>query len=272
MPSKKILITGVYGLIAGATYLHLTEHPNEYDVYGLARRRHPSDRVSEDRKLEVPDDHFILSDLSSLEQLRTAFEGIHTVVHMAADPSGAGGWESVLDNNITGTYNVFEACRLAGVKRIVSARSIQASSGYRTEEPYRALIEGRLNDVPDPLPIITKDAPTRPMNIYAASKVWGEGLARTYADVHGLSCLCLRIGWVLAEDRPPRAESGDVWCSQRDIVQIIRRCIDAPESLRYDIFYGLSNNKTLWADISHAHKILGYIPQDRAEDRLPSPN
>jgi hypothetical protein len=81
-----------------------------------------------------------------------------------------------------------------------------------------------------------------------------------------MSCICLRIGWVVAEDRPPIPRAIPEWCSQRDIAQLVRLCVDAPETLRYDVFYGLSNNRYGWVDISHAREVLGYSPQDRAED------
>ncbi|MDA0748006.1 MAG: NAD(P)-dependent oxidoreductase [bacterium] len=268
MPPKAILITGVYGLIAGAAYTHLAQSPDQYEVYGLARRRQTSDRVPEGRIPDIPDNRFILSDLSDLKQLQEVFANIHTVVHMAADPRPEAPWESILHSNIQGTYNVFEAARLAGVKRILYASSGQATLGYRLEEPYKAISEGRYDNVPDPIPQITRTSPTRPMNIYGASKVWGEGLARTYADVHGLSSLVLRIGWVVAEDQPPTPITRDVWCSQRDIVQLIECCINAPESLRYDIFYGMNDDRYRWVDIDHARKTVGFNPQDRAADFL----
>jgi nucleoside-diphosphate-sugar epimerase len=107
---------------------------------------------------------------------------------------------------------------------------------------------------------------TRPLNIYASSKVWGEGLAHTYAFRHGMSCLCLRIGWVVAEDRPPVPRAISEWCSQRDIAQLVRLCVEAPDSLRFDTFYGLSHNKFGWVDIDHARQVLGYEPEDSAED------
>ena len=265
MPPKKVMVTGVYGLIAGAVYNRLVEVPDRYDVYGLARRRQDSVRVPEGRALEVPEGKFVLSDLSDLDEVRGAMEGMEVVVHMAADPSGAGGWESVLKSNLIGAYNVFEGCRLAGVQRVIFASSIQASSGYRREEPYVAIAEGRFEDVPDPVPMVTHEMPTRPLNIYASSKVWGEALARTYSDVHGMSCLCLRIGWVVAEDRP-RPNSGDIWCSQHDIVEVTECCVNAPESVRFDIFYGMSDNRYRWVDLDHAREVVGYAPRDRAED------
>jgi nucleoside-diphosphate-sugar epimerase len=266
---KKVMITGVYGLIAGAIYNRLVSNPAEYDVYGLARRRQDSDRVAPDRVIDVPEEKFTLSDMQDLDQMAKAFEGMNVVLHMAADPSGSNGWESILKSNIIGGYHAFEACRLANVKRIVYASSIQASSGYKAYvEPYRSIGKEDAEDLPDPLPIVTKDMPTRPTNIYASSKVWGESVARFYSDVHGLSCLCIRIGWVLGTDKPTRASANDIWCSQRDIVEISECCVNAPEDIRYDVYYGMSDNADRWVDIESAREMIGYVARDRAEDRI----
>ena len=172
----------------------------------------------------------------------------------------------MLKSNLIGAYNVFEGCRLAGVKRVVFASSIQASAGYRREAPYAAIAEGRFENLPEPIPMVTEKMPVRPLNVYASSKVWGEALARTYSDTHGMSCICLRIGWVVAADRPPNQRSGDIWCSQRDIAELIKCCIDAGDEIRFDIFYGMSDNRRRWVDIAHARERVGYVPQDGAED------
>ena len=178
-------------------------------------------------------------------------------------------FDHILQGNLIGAYNVFEACRQAEVKRIVYASSVMASWGYHFDEPYRAIWEGRFEDVPEPIPIVTHTHPVRPTETYSASKVWGEALARSYSDVHGLSCICLRIGWVNAQDRPIRRQgAGSIWCSQRDIVQLVERCVNAPEDVRFDIFYGASDNRYRWVDIAHAREVVGYVPQDSAEDCL----
>ena len=159
MTTKKVMITGVYGLIAGAIYNHLVQYPQKYDVYGLARRRRDSDRVAPERTLNVPDDKFFLSDLSNLEEVVRAFSGIDAVVHMAADASGQAGFQSVLKSNLIGGYHAFEACRQAGVKRIIFASSIQVSSGYGREEPYSRVSRGEYDG--EPQPIVTHTMPTR---------------------------------------------------------------------------------------------------------------
>ena len=265
MEPRKVLVTGVYGLIAGAIYNRFKAQPTRYDVYALARRRHLSDRAPEAMTLDIPEEKFFLADLSDLEAVRRAVEGMDVVVQMAADPRPEASWENILSSNVIGAYNVFEACRLAGVKRIIYASSVMATWGYQIDEPYKAIQECRFEDVPAVIPIVAHTDPTRPTELYSASKVWGEALARIYSDQHGISCICLRIGWVNAEDRAWKPELGAVWSSQRDIVQLVERCVDAPDDLRFDIFYGLSNNRYRWADIEHPREVVGYVPQDRAE-------
>ena len=141
---KKILITGVYGLIGNVVYRELNQTPDEYDVYGLARRRASSDRIPEDQTVVLPDDHFHLANLTDFDAVQRAVSGMDVVVHMAADPSGSQGFESILQSNLIGAYHIFEACRLEGVKRVIYASSIQVSFGYWDTEPYKTLREADL--------------------------------------------------------------------------------------------------------------------------------
>ena len=264
--AKKVLITGVYGLIGNVVYKELMQNPDAYDVYGLTRRRVSSDRIPQDETAMLPEDHFHLANLNDYEGVQRAVEGMDVVVHMAADPSGSRGFDSILQSNLIGAYHIFEACRLQGVKRVIFASSIQVSFGYYDTEPYKSLRQARFIEVEEPIPQVTADMVTRPMNLYASSKVWGEGLAHTYAHRFGMSCICLRIGWVVAEDRPPMPYAITEWCSKRDIAQLVRLCVEAPDSLKFDTFYGLSHNRYGWVDIEHARKVLGFEPEDSAED------
>jgi nucleoside-diphosphate-sugar epimerase len=115
-------------------------------------------------------------------------------------------------------------------------------------------------------PLITHETPVRPTGLYGASKVWGEALARYYADAHGLSMICLRIGHVVTEDRPLTIRDFSVWCSQRDIARMIGHALDAPDGLRFDVFFVVSDNRWSYRDVAHARDVLGWSPLDRAED------
>jgi len=265
MPSqKKILITGATGQIGYMTYKRLREQPETYEGYALDCRRGPSDRVPKSWTVDLDETHFILGDLADFNTIRRAVEGMDVVVHIGADPEGDS-WESLLNNNIIGTYNVFEASRDAGVGRIVAASSIMVSQGHQEQEPYKAMMERRHADIPAETPMITPDIPAEPRGLYAATKVWTESLARTYAHRYAMSCICVRVGQV-ERDRPRPPDGADIYVSQRDIVQMFERCVNAAEFIRFDIFHGLSNNDLRWADIEDARRKIGYIPQDRAED------
>ena len=127
------------------------------------------------------------------------------------------------DPNLIGTYNVFEAARQAGVQRVIYASSGSTITGWEQVQPYRALVSGDYNKVNRPWPMITHETPTRPAGVYGATKVWGEALAWHFTDSSDLSILSLRIGLVNAEDRPTDARQFSVWCSQRDISQMVER-------------------------------------------------
>jgi len=275
MREKKfsVLRTGANGLIGNLVYTHLDSQPNKYTVYGNARRAQPSNRVNMTKYTPIPDDRMRLGDLTDFTAMQRAVEGIDVVVHMAADASGRLGWESIHENNIQGTYNVFEASRLAGVKRIIFASTNQVVFGYMRDEPYTALFEQDLDNVnPDDFPSVDFTQPTKPLNYYACSKVFGEALSHMYAHSHQMSCLNLRIGWVTHDDQLPHPRARVLWCSQRDIIQIVELCILAPEDLRYDVFHGQSENTYNFLDIQHTIDVLGYQPQDNAEVRLKNPS
>ena len=250
MARKKVLITGMSGLIGGVVRQHLE---GQYEMSALNRS-------------DVPGVACHRADIADLEAILPAFEGKDTVVHLAAFAQDNASWDEVLPHNVIGTYNVFEASHRSGVKRIIFASSGAATSGCEQEMPYRALVEGLYDEVPETWEKMTHQSLTRPNGLYGCSKVWGETLARHFTDTSDLSIICLRIGAVNSVDRPFEPRHFSVWCSQRDISQLVERCIEAPDSLRFDIFYAVSNNKWSYRDVEHARKVLGFVPQDAAED------
>ena len=66
MSAKKILITGVSGLIGSSVYQRLVQVPDRYDVYGFSRRKVPSVRVPEGRDIQIPSDHFRLGEVQDI--------------------------------------------------------------------------------------------------------------------------------------------------------------------------------------------------------------
>jgi uronate dehydrogenase len=227
----RVLITGAAGEIG--TVLRA----------GL-RGRYPLLRLADARAMSPADagEETVLADLAELPAALRVTEDINCVVHLAGVPREAP-WEQILANNIVATYNIFEAARRNRVKRVIFASSNHAVGYYRVGRKLGAT------------------EPPRPDTRYGASKVFGEALGRLYADKHGVSVACLRIGSFRA--RPRNARELRTWISHRDTVQLVQRCIDAA-SLHYLVAYGVSaNTRRQWHDDA-AHSI-GYRPMDDAE-------
>jgi len=186
----------------------------------------------------------VAADIRDIAAMEKATAGIDCVVHLAGQSTEAE-WEKVLPLNIEGCYNVFEAARRSGVKRIVFASSNHAIGFHRRER------------------VIDDQILPRPDTRYGVSKVFGEALGRLYADKHGLSVACLRIGTFVTPDRPKDARQLLTWISHRDMVQLVRRCIDHPH-YHFIVVYGVSDNlRSRWDNINV--RFLGYRPQDDSE-------
>src|SRR4029450_443160 len=91
----------------------------------------------------------------------------------AQSPDTRGEWEPVLRDNVVGTYNVFEAARRAGVKRVIYASSGATVSSIERDAPYAALAAGRYDEVAE-WPGLHHESGTRPEGLYGCSKIWGE--------------------------------------------------------------------------------------------------
>jgi nucleoside-diphosphate-sugar epimerase len=268
-PPIKVLTTGAYGLIGNLVYAHLAKQPERYDAYGSARRLQPSVRVQTMPFTPIPEEKMRLADMSDFEAVKRMVEGMDVIVHMAASPDGDAPWETVLQSNIIGAYNLFEASRLAGVKRVIYASTNMVVFGYLSDTSFQAAFAKGLENIPpEEWRTIRHDDPTRSTTYYASSKIFGESLAHMYSHVHKMSCIVIRIGWVTDDDKPHGRGGRILWCSHRDIIQLVERCINAPDSLRFDVFFGQSNNRYNFVDIQHPRDVLGYDPQDSAEDYL----
>jgi NAD+ dependent glucose-6-phosphate dehydrogenase len=257
--SKRVLVTGGNGVI-GRILLDAWRASGKYDATGLTRKPGPYGDVN--------------ADITYLEAVTAAFDGIDTVVHMAASSAVGSTWEDVLPSNLVGTYTVFEAARRAGVAQVIFA------SSNHTVGTNENLYAPALYELDHPL-VLTETSELRPDSLYGVSKVYGEAMARYYVDHHGLKAACLRIGTVQDPEAPghphnlwkPERDTEDgieakrlriraTWLSERDCVQLIERAIDA--DLDWFVGYGISNNPRQFWDIQHAREVLGYKPQDAA--------
>ena len=189
---------------------------------------------------------FVQAELADMRQVEAAVDGIEGIVHLGGF-SVEGPWETILNSNIIGCYNLFEAARRKRVKRIVFASSNHAVGFY----PRRRRIGTH--------------APVRPDSRYGVSKAFGEALGALYSDKHGMVVTCLRIGNV--GPRPLDVRRLSIWISPEDIVQLIRIGLEHPD-IRFDIVYGASDNAASWWDNSRARQ-LGYRPTGKGEDHRP---
>ncbi len=257
----KILITGAYGLVGSVVYKHLLKARPEDEIFGLGRRRHRSDRVDPEEAFDISEDRLFVSDLSDLGEVTRILTGFDTIVHMAADPRPEAPWESVLNSNIVGSYNIFEGSVRAGVKRVVAASTVMVSWGYFDEEPYQSMRAGTTDPATAGLHRITPADPVRPTCLYASSKVCVEALARTYTSTQPISIICLRIGTVNADDQPSPG-CPDCWCSHRDISQMVEKCIVAKPSTKFAVYYAVSESPWRSFDLEGPRQEVGYVPMD----------
>ena len=245
---QNILVTGATGLIGSA-------------LIASARDRYAFRALNRGPLTTLPCHR---ADIADYGAILPAFDGIHTVVHLAAHIQNEP--DAIFNANLQGTTNVINAALSTGVRRIVFASSGSVMSGYAQISPYKELLSGNYDALPESWPMLTHDSPLRPVGLYAASKIWGEELGRECANEHKLSVLCLRFGRINPQNRPTQPREYAVWCSHRDAVKAIDKAIAAPADLRFGTFFVNSENRYGYRDLERGRELLGYVPEDRAED------
>ena len=227
---KTVLITGASGDVG----THLRR-----ELAGRYKVRLSDLRPLQDKKRE---EQFMQADISEMSHAKRITRGVDAIVHLGGY-SVEGPWEPIHKANIVGCYNVFEAARQNGVKRILFATSNHAVGFYRRDQT----IDHRVYPRPD--------------GRYGVSKAFGEMLGSLYSEKYGMQVFLMRIGNVHPFPIDKRRLS--IWFSPRDLAQLVSIGIDHPD-IRFEIVYGVSGNKRSWYDNANAHR-LGYKPQDDAE-------
>ena len=181
-------------------------------------------------------------ELANAAAVHALLEGVDVVLHFGG-VSVEKPFEEVLPANIVGIYNLYEAARRHGVRRVIFASSNHVTGFYTQGE------------------VITPQHPVRPDSYYGLSKVYGEGMAQFYFDRYGLETVSLRIGssWPEPVDRRMLA----TWLSYEDLERLIAAAMSAPV-VGHSIVYGMSDNgRVFWDNASASH--IGFRAEDSSE-------
>jgi uronate dehydrogenase len=205
----------------------------------------------------------VVADITDASALRHAMRDIGTLIHLAATPDDDDFLTRLLPNNLLGVYQVMEAAREAGVRRLILASSGQVVWYQRFTGPFP----------------IRADVPPTPRSWYAAAKMFLEAAARAFAEGHGLNTLVVRLGWcprsrAQVEELAATPWGHDVYLSPADAGRFFVCAVEAPADLRFAIVYATS--RPVRADLydpAPARDLLGFEPRDTwpqgVEDWLP---
>lgn len=229
---KTILLTGASGRIGSCLRAAFR---NDYHLI-LFNRSKISDLGVNER--------YICGDTADFEALAKAADGADTIVDMAAAIGGQSFREKLLPTNILGTYNVFEVARTTGIRRVIYGSTHHVVGCY----PAGLCLDEK--------------APVRPDSMYAVTKCFAEAMGRLYSEKAGLQVVCIRIG--VFREQPLEERHLALWISPRDMVRLIRCALEVPK-IQFEIVNGISKNDRNWLDLTYAHKVLGYAPEDNAE-------
>jgi uronate dehydrogenase len=236
---RRLLITGAAGQIGSVLRPALRETAERIRLHDVCPLSNPT------RQEEL-----MSGDLTVPGIAESAMQGVDCVIHLAGIARETGGSpRQILEANVIGTQNVYEAARLAGVKRFIFASSNHVIGFYRANR------------------FVGPETPCRPSGHYGVSKVFGEAMGRLYADKYGMEIACLRIG--AFRDRPGNLRELGGWISPRDMVRLVRCCVEAPP-FHFLVIYGVSaNTRNKWGDDGAARGHVGYVTEDNAEDHAP---
>lgn len=260
-----VLVTGASGRVGTAILDHLDRQQYNFTLVDREDDEHHETYVA---------------DITDYGGIRPAFDSQDAVVHLAGYPKPDGSWEQTLENNIVGMYNTLEAAKDADVETFVFASTNHVVGMYEVEnspdiyEPEFGLV-------------VDHRSPVRPDSYYGVSKGFDEQLGRYYTETFDRPAqfYSLRLGCVRSEEydhpygdaekgvRRDEWERGSeryhrnvkrmkaMWLSRRDLAHLVERCL-RDETVKFDVFYGVSDNDARWFDLEHARSTIGYRPED----------
>ncbi|MGB8414922.1 NAD-dependent epimerase/dehydratase family protein [Paraburkholderia sp.] len=190
-----------------------------------------------------PEEEVIVCDLADRQAVLELTRDVDVVVHMGGAVGGQLPFEEIVNSNYLGFFNLYEACRKNGVKRIIWGSSNHAIGFYRRTQ------------------VLDSTVVPRPDSDYGVSKVFGETMAQYYWDKYKLESVSIRIGSCFP--KPTDIRMLATWLSYADLVRLVKCCVQAAR-VEHTLIYGVSNNdEKLWDNRLASH--LGYRPKDNAE-------
>ncbi|WP_128255306.1 NAD-dependent epimerase/dehydratase family protein [Falsirhodobacter deserti] len=189
-----------------------------------------------------PNEEIVRCDLGDEAAVLDLVEGCDAIIHLGG-VSVEQSFDKILNGNIKGVYNLYEAARAHGHPRIVFASS-NHTIGFYTQDQR-----------------LTPDMPMKPDGLYGVSKCFGEAMASLYHSKFGQETAIVRIGSCFPE--PANYRMLSTWMSFDDFTALIGRCLSVPR-LGCPIIWGASDNDRGWWDNSAAG-FLGWRPKDNAE-------
>lgn len=228
---KKLVLTGAAGQLGSRLREPLSKMCDELVSTDIA------DDIGDLYKGES----YVKADLSRLDAMVDLLAGADMVVHFGAIGDEAP-WDDILQSNIVGAYNIWEAAYRNGVKRVVYASSVHAVGMHKKTDT------------------IGLDAPHRPDSYYGLAKCFAEDLASLYWDKRGIESVCMRI---FSCAPATNARSIGTWLSYDDLIHMVERCVNSPV-VGFSLVYGISDNDRAVVDNTKARH-LGFRPKDNAE-------
>ncbi|MET0748899.1 MAG: NAD(P)-dependent oxidoreductase [Rhizobium sp.] len=187
-------------------------------------------------------EELVRCDLGDSDGVDKLVEGCDAILHLGGI-SVEDKFSKILNANLLGLYNLYEAARAHGMPRILFASSNHTVGFHRQDQHL---------DV---------DTPMRPDGLYGVSKCFGEALAHMYFDKFGQETAIVRIGSCM--EKPTTHRMLSTWMSYDDFTSLIE-CVFRAPMLGCPIIWGVSDNDSRWWD-NAAAAYLGWRPKDNAE-------
>ena len=238
-PFQTLLLTGAAGTLGRALAQPLLPMAR---TLRLSDRSEPLARVA-----PWPGVERVPCELADAAAVHALLQDVDAVVHLGG-VSVEGPFEPILQANIRGLHNLYEAARRQGTKRVVFASSNHVTGCYPQAQT------------------LTPQDPPRPDGNYGLSKLFGEGIASLYWDRFGIETVCLRIG--TATPTPPDRRGLSTWISLPDLARLVSCALTAPK-VGFLVAYGMSGNSRAFWNTDAAWARLGFVPQDNAETHAP---